>query len=376
MKKKTLPALALLGAVSGAACAQSAVSVYGVIDLSVRYVSNNSGSMWTQQSGDLMANRIGFSGTEDLGGGTTASFRLESTVTADAGTAGGVTVPNGQFWNRMSWLSLKNPRLGELRLGRDYHLAFLNIAPLEPFNFGGLGSISNLLSGAQTVPINQAFGTVDAASGLGAATTVASANNSITYYTPNTLGGFNAAVMVALDEGAARVSNTGNAKFRALRLGYASGPLDVALTHARTSNTNLPGQSLKETVLGGTYNFGAVKLHGIFTDLSLSSTKARVWLLGATAPVGSVGSVRVAYSRIDQSGTLPGTQTSIDDRDAYQLAVGYTYNLSKRTALYANAARVSNRGAVAAFSEPGGPAFRAGTGRSSTGYGFGVRHTF
>ena len=129
--KKSILALAALGAINGAAYAQSSVTVYGVVDLAMRNVHNNSGSIWSEVNGALNSNRLGFKGSEDLGSGLSANFNIESDVFADTGQAGGNTttpVPAGQFWSRISTVGLRSSRFGEVRFGRDYTPSFSAIA--------------------------------------------------------------------------------------------------------------------------------------------------------------------------------------------------------------------------------------------------------
>ena len=96
-------------------------------------------------------------------------------------------------------------------------------------------------------------------------------------------------------------------------------------------------------------------------------------LLGATVPVQQFV-IKVSYNRFNQSG-LNATGTSIDANDVNQYALGPDYNLSKRTAVYANAASLKNKGA-ANYSIPGGGSPMVAGGYSSRGYDVGIRHAF
>lgn len=377
--KKSLLALCVLGSLASVASAQSSsVTLYGVVDLGLRNVNNNSGSQTTMVPSASSSSRLGFRGTEDLGGGLSTNFVLEADVYPDTGAAGGNTVtptPAGQFFSRMSWLSLKSASAGEIRLGRDYTPLFMTQATYDPFGFVGVGALSNTFSSTQNAAVFSAFGLSTAG-----ANTLIRANNSIAYHTPNTLGGFFGSAQYAFSEGAL-TSAGGASKFLSGRFGYGSGPLKVEATFAETKNTNIPGQSFKETATGGSYDFGVAKVMATWTQMKHVDAKADLWLIGATAPLGN-GSLKVSYVKINQSGTtavaLGATPAggSVDDRDASQLAIGYTYDLSKRTALYAHAARLANKGSNAGFAIAGGPAFAAGNNRKSTAYEFGMRHSF
>ena len=126
--KKSLLALAVLGAFVGAASAQSSVTVFGIVDLSLANVKNDgSDARKSMNSNALNSNRFGFRGVEDLGGGLSAKFHLEAGMSNDIGTAGGGnslgTAPansNGAaLFNRRSTVGLAG-KFGEVRLGREY----------------------------------------------------------------------------------------------------------------------------------------------------------------------------------------------------------------------------------------------------------------
>ena len=115
-------ALVALAAFAGGACAQSSVTVFGVVDLNVRYVKNDAATWQLGQDG-MAGSRLGFRGSEDLGGGLKASFWLEGQLGPDTGRGNnsfgnGATAGDFAFLRR-STVSLSN-QWGELRLGRDY----------------------------------------------------------------------------------------------------------------------------------------------------------------------------------------------------------------------------------------------------------------
>jgi predicted porin len=157
--KKSVLALAVLGAFAGAASAQSSVTLFGVVDLNVMTVDNGDRT-YSMGTDGMSSSRLGFRGVEDLGGGLKASFWLEAGVAPDtgrnAGTWGNGDLPlagttaregNQLFFNRRSTVSLSN-QWGELRLGRDYTATFWNWTVFDPFGTNGVGAASNLaLSG-------------------------------------------------------------------------------------------------------------------------------------------------------------------------------------------------------------------------------------
>jgi predicted porin len=117
--------------------------------------------------------------------------------------------------------------------------------------------------------------------------------------------------------------------------------------------------------MGASYDFGAAKLMGMYSQdkIGSASLTGKGFNVGVTAPVGA-GEVRASYSsyKTDAAGTPKSNQ----------FALGYIHNLSKRTALYATLARVSNSGG--ASTALNGAATSANG--SSTGYDFGVKHSF
>lgn len=114
MKRLSLTAAALLGAaVAAPVAAQSSVTLYGVVDVSIESVKGND-TLTRISSSNLNSSRLGFKGVEDLGGGLKAKFVLETAISADTGANGGGTA---RFWDRAAWVGLGGD-WGEVRLGR------------------------------------------------------------------------------------------------------------------------------------------------------------------------------------------------------------------------------------------------------------------
>src|SRR2546423_2418394 len=146
--KKSLLALAVLGAFAGAASAQSSVTIYGSLDLGVTKsnggtAGNNGGAAgngaqakaWTLQSAN--APRLGFRGNEDLGGGLSAQFQIEHRFNVDTGTQNNAAV----FWQGRSYLQLSSASAGRVYLGRDYAPAFWPAVKSDPFGWDGVGQL-------------------------------------------------------------------------------------------------------------------------------------------------------------------------------------------------------------------------------------------
>ena len=371
--KKSLVALAAL-AVAGVASAQSSVTLFGIVDAGVSYYSNKAEgggktSSWQQSNSGYNSSRIGFRGTEDLGGGLAAGFWLEAAVGNDTGAAGG---GGTQLFNRRSTVSLSGP-FGEFRIGRDYTATFWNDTTFDPFGTNGVGT--NIIS-RQSDSIGN--------------TQYVRSSNSLGYFLPANLGGFYGQVQYGFHE---QVKTTGteqekNGQYAGARFGYANGPLDVALAYGQSkiADDGIGNSNDAKTLnLGASYDFGAVKLFGELsqvknefgvTGLADTNTKYDGALIGLSAPVGA-GLIRAAYSTVRAKTSLIGDE----DAKSSKLAIGYVHNLSKRTALYATYAHIWNRNDATLTTS--GPTSSIATvtpglnGKSSAnGYDFGIRHAF
>ena len=386
--KKSLVALAILAA-AGVASAQSSVTLFGVVDAAYAHGSTSGGSSKSQLTNSgYNSSRLGFRGTEDLGGGMSASFWLEAGVNNDNGSgantstnnqATGATGGGGLTFNRRSTVSLASG-LGELRLGRDYSPQFWNQTVFDPFGTNGVGTTRTLAGTGAT-------------GNLGG-TTAVRASNSVGYFLPGNLGGFYGQFQAYMGENLKNgAANEKDGSGAAIRLGYANGPVNVALATSRTKfgrtaavaavlpaqgvtgvSADTPasaavaagGGDVKSTNLGGSYDFGVAQLMALATrdrvDAATSVT-GKGALIGGLVPMGA-GQIRVAYSTYKTNAA--GTPKS------KQWALGYVHNLSKRTALYTTYARVTNSGGASAALNGASNVANA----RSTGYDFGIKHSF
>jgi predicted porin len=387
--KKSLIALISLAAltVAGIASAQSSVTVFGVIDINFNSYSNKSQnangetvklSMNQLTNAGYSTSRLGFRGTEDLGGGLAASFWLEAGLSPDDGVAGGNVANSGAsvtgFFNRRSTVSLSGP-FGEIRLGRDYTPTFWNNF-FDPFNGNGVGT--NLKYTASSLGAGSP-------PGFSANNMFLRASNSIGYFLPPNLGGFYGQLMYAFDESTKTTSSTGNSpragRYLGGRLGYTNGSLDIAGAYGEASTADDLAAGRRATAkswnIGASYDFKVVKLFGevgaVKNDNALANPKVTGWLLGVTAPVGP-GLIRAGYS------TVKYGNVGAQEPKAGKWALGYVYNLSKRTALYATAAYVSNKNnesTRSGLANNGSYSATAGfVPKRSTAYDLGIRHSF
>jgi len=426
--KKSLVALAAL-AVVGAASAQSSVTLFGVVDAAISGFKNTSETPFgisasttktAMTSSGYNSSRLGFRGTEDLGGGLAASFWLEAGINNQNGT--GAATGGGLDFNRRSTVSLSGA-FGEVRLGRDYTPTFWNDTVFDPFGTNGVGTnLISVANGGTGNPQN---------SGFQQNPNYVRANNSIGYFLPPNLGGFYGQFMYAFNNktgitpggltppgSAAIVNNPALAlipdnarvgRYIGGRVGYANGPLDVALSYGEStvasnyyagSTTNLDTWNL-----GASYDFGVVKLFGeysnnkqntslqvnAFNPFGTTKPGANGGLIGVTVPVGA-GLIRASYSGVKYNNlalNVLGTNSNVfgfnnNQPKADQFAIGYVYNLSKRTALYATFSYINDKDG-ASLIVTNGPVFYTGTitggigaavPQHSYGYDLGMRHAF
>lgn len=359
--KKSLLALAVLGAFAGAASAQSSVTIYGLLDLGIQ--KSNGGNTYSpgvceipnaagacgplgtkawklQQS---TASRLGFRGNEDLGGGLSAQFQIEHRFTPDDGASGGT------FWGGRSYVQLTSASAGSVYLGREYAPFFWVAAKSDPFGFDGVGQFTGmmyLLAGTHETAMG--------ADGVPTGNPAGRHTNGVGYKTPN-LGGLTANVAVGLGEGSATLNRDAG-----VNVEYAAGPIYAGFGYGKKTGSiaNSDGNSLFNMALH--YDFGMAKLIGYYgrakTGVNSEGTN-KFFLIGATAPVGP-GLVKVGYGQL---GVEPVGAT--EEFKVKKFSVGYNYNLSKRTNVYVDFSTARDNDDAA-------------DSKNSTAYAFGVKHTF
>jgi GBP family porin len=354
--KKTLMSLAILAA-SGAAYAQSNVTIYGIMDAGlVGEQGGKNGTVNKVSSGGLSASRLGFKGTEDLGGGLSAVFTLETGIKGDTGELDNTT---NQLFNRQAFVGLSSKTAGSLTLGRQYTPWYNALSQVgDPFAAGTEGSAKNLFPASGANVRN---------------------SNSVVYKSPEWNG-----VSGELFYGAGEQKGEQVGRQLGASIGYQNGPLNVrAAFNTRNGGASAtkvfePGRN---ALIAANYDFKVAKAFAMFginrgtnsapfpndtayTNVAMTpSTDNRIWLVGATVPVSAAGTVVGSWTQVkDHSGR---------NADAKQAAIGYLHSLSKRTTAYASFARVGNHGGA---SYTVGNNADVGTGHE--GYGVGIRHMF
>jgi len=297
--KKSLIALAVLAS-SGAAMAQSNVTLYGIIDVSVGSLKEmNKASVSRVEDGGnqgLKTSRWGMKGSEDLGGGMKASFQLENRFDADAGTS------QSPFFKGASTVSLSGG-FGEVKLGRGTTV-FDDIRALS--------YTSNVFDSTFSPADNGVFKSGKDYNKRW--------DNKVTYLTPD-LGGFYAGVDYSLDE-----DSTVKKDKNALKLGYKAGPLNVALATQDEKTLS------KYTMVAGSYDFGVASVSAGYNDRkgynATEPGKDKEFTIGVNVPMGAFA-VSAGYAN---SNTKVNGATTLKTNG---YALGATYALSKRTKLYA-----------------------------------------
>jgi len=386
--KKTLLAAALLAGFAGAAQAETSVVLYGLIDTGIgyqqikgnAYINDKGQSVDVNQSkvgllnGVQGGSRWGLRGTEDLGDGLRAVFNLESGFNS----ANGSTAQNGLLFGRRATVGLASDSWGRFDFGRQVSIATQYFESIDPFALGfGQANMGTLFSAANTLRYD----------------------NTVKFQTPMFNGfqfgigySFNADDTIDNQTGWGTADNT-----RAITAGlrYANGPFAIALTYDQLNGSNQMNNKAtpKQWILGGSYDFEAVKLALAFgqtrdgwfasqdintfgsgepnlpkvsndenemVNIGLPSNsfdngpKVNSYMVGLSAPLGGGSKVFASWLMADPK-----------DSDAQKWQIynlGYTYDFSKRTDLYAMGSFSNN--------------YYFYDGLKSTVFGVGVQHRF
>jgi predicted porin len=356
--KKSLLALAALSAFATAAQAQSTVTVYGVVDVSYGTLESKATTgvvtktTSAGQDGVLSGTRLGFKGTEDLGGGNSAIFQIELGLNA---TEGGLTTANSGSTNRNSFVGLQSKGMGTLKAGR---MPTLNKNINDSTVFGG-----STLGAGWVTQVN------------GGTISNERQSNMVEYTTP-TFSGLSAAVQMVKDKSdVSNVDNSTKVDGMYLGLNYTAGALDLRYanknvkagaeattglqddvagyaaltlynpvilnsTSAPTASTNtgtdaIAERKVKQDSILASYNFGVAKIvatHNATKQTTVGTAgtlKKEDTTLGVSAPMGKF-TLLAQYGEGDSKPANGGAKTKIDG-----FQVGALYSLSKRTTAYA-----------------------------------------
>ena len=298
--KKTLLALAVLSAITGAAQAQSSVTLSGSVDLGVR----RQGGEWNMSNAGSSRTNFTLSGTEDLGGGMRAFFLANHRFNLNTGAQRDANA----FW-RQGWVGLGGA-FGNVRLGKMLPPLQLLNGDFDPFGTDTVGSThtGGLFSGQ---------------------TSSGSRYNNAIYYTTPSLGGLTGHAMIAAGDRNSEISAvSGNERPIGLAVDYAAGPLRLSAAYDRNADDK------KTTGIYGSYNAGFATLMGQWEKgdiYTTPTTDVSRWSIGAKVPFGAAA-LKVGY-------------TNWSDEKIKKFGLGLDYNLSKRTQLYTDVGKISGNGA-------------------------------
>ncbi|WP_298231662.1 porin [uncultured Azohydromonas sp.] len=336
--KKSLIALAALGAFAGAASAQSSVTLYGLIDLNYQYIKGGDLSPLGDNDLNRLADghvygpgsRWGLRVSEDLGSGLKANVVLESGFNGDVGSMAQSNATTSRLFGRQAFVSLASNTLGEIRLGRQYILHDEVQALNNPF---GNSTVLNPGAGANTTTAGAFSLFIDAPR----------IDNAVQYISPS-FAGFRLQGMVAAGEGTAD-------RYQGVKAVYANGPLNVALSYEQ-SKARVPVAGVDDVnkiiALGANYDFGVAKVFagyqqgedlttGVGTQIGTltlpglggaAATEMKAYTVGASVPLGAF-TVGANYTASKWENAVGA------DVDLKRAGVVGTYALSKLTTVYA-----------------------------------------
>jgi predicted porin len=274
------------------------------------------------------ASRLGFKGSENLGEGYSANFKLEAGIEISDGTS----TQGGRVFGRHTSVGLAGP-FGAVDVGRFFNI-ITNAMIADPFGSGHEGAYTNI--------INFAYRT----------------SNAIYYTSPN-VAGFTAELSYGFGE---VPGNSSANRDIGAAIGYASGPFAIKFAHEDTQNET-GTNALRISNVNATYDFHVARVGIAYNvnrdDIHIDSYDC---LIGASVPMRN-GTFMVSYIR--------HKDRTAAAQDASQAAIGYTYALSKRTSFYTSYARIVNRN---------GASFTVGNmtdaGSGTKGMAAGITHRF
>jgi predicted porin len=369
--KRVLPAIALLVPLA-CANAQSSVTVYGVIDLSVGVANPGTGKVTSMFSGVGPGSRLGFRGSEDLGNGLRANFLLEQGIAVDSG---GLT-QGGLAWGRQAFVGLSKD-WWSLSMGRQYSPMNLSLTESDALRQVYWGGTPGVGAGTYQSP--------GAAAGSGGHQSSSRVNNSV--LATATTGPFVARLMGALGD------ESPNDSGRLLMVGgtYKSGPVQVSGTfnrfrqYATSIVPGSPADLQTEWQLGGSYDFGLAQAFlgyysydpseanrppGAPTAIDPRFLKTTSDWVGVRIPLAAYGTLIAQSMRTNFDYDGP-------DGKGTTFAATYEYSLSKRTTLFGSYAQVNNNDqGLVSIQAATVAVFPAFPGADIKAYSVGIRHIF
>ena len=339
----------------GAAQAQSAVTLYGIVDGGLQYASKvatsaggNAGNALAFTNGGLGPSLFGMRGREDLGGGLATNFDLESGISM---ANGGYGTSNGDIWGRRAWVGISG-RFGEVRFGEQASPFFLAMFDSDPRGF------SLFASGIVIYADNVVFtGGVN--------------SNAITYLSPK-VAGFEASVMFA-PGGVAGNFQAGQQWSTSAKYDNGTVMVNAAVYHGNGGGVSTPVPTTVQfdgRTLGVAYRLNGLTLKASFVNYNVAGS-FNEYVYGAGANYIVTPSVSL------NAGVWFSTDHNHEANHSLLAGMGAIYQISKRTFLYAQAGMVGNHGNMnTGLSTADLAILDEVQGGTAFGANFGMRHTF
>jgi predicted porin len=348
-------------AAATSAHAQTSVQVYGIVDSGIAHLTNvnNAGDSITKIPSltSSFPSRIGFKGSEDLGGGLQAFFVLENGLATDTGTQ----QQGGRLFGRAANVGLKGD-WGTLTLGRQQNMTYISGLKTDVLgpNLFAIGSIDPYLPNARS---DNAIGYMGNFSGFVLGATYSFGRDASAAGGP---AATNCAGEVAGNSKACR-QYTGLVGYETKQWGLnASYDRLYGNTGAAGGLTSSNNDDIRTTV-NGYLMIGPTKIGGGLIDRETNAvtgtTESLLWYLGVSHPINNFV--------IDVQAAARNTKNS--DDDVTMLVARLNYALSKRTVVYTAIGRMDNEGASAVALDAGGT---VGVGKTQNGVMLGLRHHF
>lgn len=358
----------LIAAAPSAVLAQTSVSLYGRVDGGVEYLNHlsapgGSATRWRAEGGDWGTSMLGLKGAEDLGGGLSAVFNLETGFQVMNGTTGG-----DRLFSRRAYVGLNSGRWGQLQAGRNLFIDSDGVWEFDPF-------------------VQQAFSSASLVRGRNWQQT----NNNIEYHSP-VIGGFDVQAQYAFGNQARGFNYGASDEFGrsdGIMVTYHSPLFDVRglYDELRDSNGRFSNifASSREYFVGANVKLSQLKIQGAYTHYAAPDTPAGLayradhYWLGASYLANPQWSITAGgyYVKVGDGG---GDAAHDPSGHAMMYVLGTTYNLSKRTFLYGTVAYVRNGGnsnfSLLATPRDANPNTSPPTGESQTGAYIGMMHAF
>jgi predicted porin len=357
MKVRTQISLSVLALAASAASAQSSVTIYGIVDAGVEHLTNvGAGGNGLTRMPNLtgsVPSRIGFRGSEDLGGGLRALFNLETGFSPESG----VLNQGGRMFGRQSTVGLQSS-WGTFTVGRQNTMLMFSLMDADILgpNIYGSSSLDSYVAGAR---VDNSIGWRASFSGV-----TLGATYSLGRDTTNCAGESGA------DSKACREVSV-LAKYDAPAWGVAFAIDQLRGGTGGTGGLTSSTLTDKRSVVNGYFKAGATKVAaGLIrrnNEGSAATPKSDLYWVGASHPVTSLFTLDGQIFRLDFKNSA---------NEATLFALRGTYALSKRTAVYGTLGRIGNDGTLAISASGGAGGGAPAAGKSQTGVMFGVRHAF